>query len=412
MSTAAISPFCSWIAAPSIVPTMIALTMLLLVRAMHRRGSRNVVFLGTVAGLTVISYPTMKLYVPLLLVAALFIYWRTILRLNREALCYGALVFVLIAGPNLYLSLADPAGGARLDQVSVLNAPNLSAGLLLRDYTHYFSPKVFFMTGSDHPGWTGTPPGRGVEPLALLPFLVAGLAWLALSGLRGAGADSRHSALLVLSALALYPIPGTLTLPPTAHLGRATHLIPLIAIITAGGGVALADLVIRSLRERAAIIAKSSVWAGAVVATALLGVDLLGRYDYYFNRYGDVDHVADYYQYGVEQAVRYAHEHEAEYDEIWLTDINEAYIYVLFYTRWPPTQVHQTIEVQRHPPEFNEVEKLGKYNFGALPSAEPGRLPPVEEIPRASGIPAYEIRAGILQDRGRVLWVHRVDQQL
>src|SRR5205085_5371170 len=69
-----------WAIPPAVVPTMVALTMLALVRAVNRGTGRGIVAAAAVAGLAVAGYPTMKLYVPLLGLAALLIYGRAILR--------------------------------------------------------------------------------------------------------------------------------------------------------------------------------------------------------------------------------------------------------------------------------------------------------------------------------------------
>ena len=69
---------------------MVALTMLAVVWTLNRRSARGLVAAALAASLTIASYPTMKLFVPLLLCAAAAIYWRTLRDLDREALGCGA----------------------------------------------------------------------------------------------------------------------------------------------------------------------------------------------------------------------------------------------------------------------------------------------------------------------------------
>ncbi len=388
---------------PSIVPTMVALTLLALAWALRGARARGVVLLGGVAGLTVASYPTMKLYVPLLLIAGLAIYWPQIRLIEKEALTYGAVVFLAIALPIWYLSLADPAGRARLDQISILHSPELSPRLLATNYLHYFSPRVFFLSGSPHPGWTGTPPGRGIESLALLPALAAGAAWLCCAATRDRAAK-RRPALLVLAAVALYPIPGALTLPPTAHLGRATHLIPLLALVAGCGIVAIWDLARRTRLSW-------TVGIAGLLLAGVWGVDLASRYLYYFRDFAGERRVAEYFQYGAEQAVTYAASHEPEYDQIWLDDVNEPYAYVLFYTRWPPTELHDGLQVERHPPLFNEVKTLGKYRFDVpLEDYDLGDVRDVAEVRDPAGRPAFTLQDAAVAGAGRVLLVRRAER--
>jgi 4-amino-4-deoxy-L-arabinose transferase-like glycosyltransferase len=212
---------------PAVVPTMVALTMLALVWTVRRQSARGMVALAISAGLTIAGYPTMKLYVPLLLLAAFVIYRQTVIRLNREALCYAAIIFIIITGPILYLSLADPGGRARLDQVSIFKASNVNVLFLAHQYETYFSPWVFFVAGNGHPGQSPATPGFGVELRSALPFLLAGGLWLLRTIFVGSMRQNRQSALLLVAALVLYPIPGSLTLPTPPlvgpNLSRAIH---------------------------------------------------------------------------------------------------------------------------------------------------------------------------------------------
>lgn len=95
---------------PSLVPTMVALLLLALAWTGRTSGRRAAVATLLVAALTVLSYPTMKLYVPLLLIAAVIIYWSSLRKVGWEALLYATMVFLAVAGPNLYLSVFDPGG--------------------------------------------------------------------------------------------------------------------------------------------------------------------------------------------------------------------------------------------------------------------------------------------------------------
>src|SRR3712207_9062639 len=82
---------------PATVPTMVTLTLLAFVWTARRRSDRGIVATAALAALTVLAYPTMKLYVPLLGLAALLLYGGPIARLRREALLYAALVFLAVA---------------------------------------------------------------------------------------------------------------------------------------------------------------------------------------------------------------------------------------------------------------------------------------------------------------------------
>ena len=93
------------------------------------------------------------------------------------------------------------------------------------------------------PGADPAPPGAGVEPLALLPVVLAGMGWLVWVAVRPGQAGDRRSSLFVLSALALCPVPAALTLQTGPHLGWGVQrLIPLLALVGASGGRASSPL--------------------------------------------------------------------------------------------------------------------------------------------------------------------------
>ncbi len=146
---------------PALVPLMVTLLMLALVWTMQHQSNRGFVALGIIAALTMASYPTMKLYVPLLLLAGFLIYARTLLSFSRESLLYAAILFISIAGPLMYLSLVDPGGKARFDQVSVFNSGKASVLFLAQQYGSYFSPWVFFSLAMVILG--GVPPHQAGE---------------------------------------------------------------------------------------------------------------------------------------------------------------------------------------------------------------------------------------------------------
>jgi 4-amino-4-deoxy-L-arabinose transferase-like glycosyltransferase len=387
----------------AVVPTVVALTMLALIWTLRRGSSRGVVATAVIAVLAIAAYPTMKLYVPMLLIAAMWIYHRRLAQLNRESLCYSAAIILIIAGPIYYLSIADPGGRARWDQISVFNRP-VTATSLAHQYLSYFSPRVFFLAGNGHPGQTATPPGLGVEPLMMLPLATAGILWLVWVALRAHNTAGRQSAQFLLSALLLYPIPAALTVQDVPHLGRGAQVIPLLALIAAIGFVTIADLAKHPLGANGS---RRPYWVAVpIILTGALLSELIVRYEDYFFKYANRPRVLEYYQYGMEQAVGYAQAHKSEYDTIWMSNDNQTYIYVLFFTQWPPSDVHRRLAVRRNPPEFNEVDAIAKYRFGTPPDVAVRDLVLLNTIKDPLGRTAYEIRGGRTA-QGRVLVISR-----
>jgi len=391
---------------PSIVPTMVTLTLLALAWAGTKQRPRAVILVACVGALAIASYPTMKLYVPLLLLAAACLYARVVLQMDRTALAAAAAIFVVFAGPTYYLSIVDPAGRARFEQVSIFAQETPTPAFMAWQYASYFSPGVLFRTGTGHPAQTPASPGTGIEPLASAPLLLAGLAGLAARALRPVHAGQRQGALLVLSALALYPIPGSLTID-SPHMGRGIQLIPLLALIGAYGVVATVRMMRRTIRHSSWLVRGPLVLASVFLALSLV-LELGNKLRDYFTIYAQREDVLQYFEFGLEPAVRFALAHQADYDEIWIADTNEPYIYVLFYGQWPPSVVHTDLRVQRHPPEFNEVDSFGRFHFGDWSTElDPEALAPVERISDANGEPAYEIRSGLVGGSRRVLFIDK-----
>jgi 4-amino-4-deoxy-L-arabinose transferase-like glycosyltransferase len=376
-----------WAIIPSIVPTMVAATILVAVWALETRNARGLVLASILAGFTAVSYHAMKVYVPLLILLAAAVYWRELWRLRWEPLVYAGLVFGVLAGPSLYLTLRDPGGGARLAQTSVLNDSSFSLALMARQYGSYFSPSFWFTSGDGDP--MHLPPGQGLFPLAAAPLLLIGLGALAWMALRSGDRAARYGARFLLGALALYPIPGSLTVP-SPHVLRAAHVLPLAVVVAAVGVVTLVDLASRSSRSGLRL---TPVAAGlAILALAAFGTLELSRaHRDYFGNYRDT--VAEPFHTGVREAIAYVDGSEADIEAIWLPgDMNSVYIYVLFYLRWNPEDVHRSLVVRRDPPNWNYVESIGRYHFGEPPEFEPGEVLFTSRLP--DGTPAYEVLSG------------------
>jgi 4-amino-4-deoxy-L-arabinose transferase-like glycosyltransferase len=388
---------------PSIVPTMVVLTMLAVVWAVRRRSGRMAVAAGVAAGLTTAAYPTMKLYVPLLLLSALWVFRRDLPQLGHRAIAYAVGVFLLITGPIYYLSLGVPGGQTRWQQVTVIGK-GYSPGFFVHQYFAYFSPRVFLLEGNGHPAQTATPPSHGVELLSLVPFLLAGGIWVVLAALGRRDRADKPFAQFLLLALLLYPVPGALT-TRAPHLNRGIHLIPLLALFVGAGAVVLADLLERAARRAAPAWRRRGLVVAALLASATIGAELLGRYRSYVVDYPRRPEVLGYFQYGQEQAIAYALAHEAEYDSVWLAGGNQTYMYLLFYRPWPPSDVQRALRSQRLAGTWNRVEGIGKFHFGA-PS--PGAMPsPVlrQTLRDPNGRATWEIRDGRAATGERILLI-------
>ncbi len=401
-----------WAIPTTTVPTMVAATMLSTVWTAQRRSGHGLIVAAILAGLTMASYPTMKLFVPLVVVVAVIVYGRDLLRIDRWSIVGAALVLLAIAGPILFLSTFDPGGRARLDQVSAFHdGPNL--GLFTRQYLSYLSPHFLFYRGDGDA--MHLPTGYGVELRSTIPILIWGLVWLLAMTLRPRLARWR-SVLFLLGVLVVYPIPGSLTVP-SPHTLRGAQLIPLTALIGTVGLVSGAELIVRLIRHSQPVSARGAL---AVIWTLPLllffGTEVVSRSEQYHDRYPD--DTAYLYQDGLVPALTFAREHAADVDEIWVADVNQPYIYVLFEAEWSPSDVHDHLKLRRDPPRFNVVQEIGKYHFATdsgngpppeIQSAmDSNSLVPLFEDHYPQGSPAYQVREGDVPGHGRVLVVDRI----
>ena len=391
---------------PSAVPTMMALTMLAITWAIRRRSGRMAIAAAVAAGLTTAAYPTMKLYVPLLLLTALWVFRRGLAQLGRRSIAYAVVAFLLITGPIYYLSLGVPGGQTRWQQVTVVGKGH-SPRFFLHQYRTYFSPRVFLLQGHDHPAQTPTPVGLGVELLSMAPFLFAGGIWVLLAALRPGERSDKPFARFLLLALLLYPVPGALT-TRAPHLNRGIHLIPLLAIFVAVGAVVLHDLLARFIERVAPAWRRRGMAIAGLLGIAVIGSELVGRYRHYFVDYPRRADVLGYFQYGQEQAMTYALAHEAEYDSVWISGGNQTYIYLLFYKRWAPGEVQHALRVRRIPGAWNSVDGIGKYRFAALSPEAIASLPLLQTVRDPNGLAKWEIRSGRSATGERMLVISSV----
>jgi hypothetical protein len=391
---------------PSLVPTMVALTLLALVWAARARRPPAGVLGAVLAGLTVATYQAMRLYVPLLVGCWVWLYRDRLLRWRPQMLALSALAFLVTAGPVYYLALADPDGRTRWRQVSLFEREPVTPATLIRQYRAYVSPRVFLLSGNGHPAQTPTPSGRGVELLSVVPFLLAGGVSL-IGTAAGRNRLGRRPALLLLAALVLYPLPGVLTVG-APHLGRAAHLIPLLALLVGVGGASLWDGALR-LRRRLGKRLGSPVLVGLGALTlGVVAYELGLRYRDYYAQYARRPAVLWYYQYGLAEALAYARARRAEYDVIWVTGANQGYMYELFHGRWAPSDVHDLLRVRRSPGRLNEVAALGKYRFGNPPGPRLADRRLLHTVTDPNGSASCLISAGRTPEGQRVMVIEHL----
>ena len=207
---------------------------------------------GLVFGACCYGYPSVRIFLPALLVAtalAARAHWKRTLAERRGRLATLALVagLAVTLGPLALRHLSDP-GINRRAALSLAWGPGDSIGSalwqVLARYPGHFGLDFLFLHG-DTDLALSPPGGWGLFQWTLLPFMVAGA--VALVRRRSSPAEAT-----LLTWLLLYPLPDLAFSHPTPHALRAATGIPALVLLAAVGVVATVTALRRRLRPAAA----------------------------------------------------------------------------------------------------------------------------------------------------------------
>jgi 4-amino-4-deoxy-L-arabinose transferase-like glycosyltransferase len=403
---------------PSVVPTVTAVIMLGLVWTARQQSDWAAIATAVATAAGIATYHALRVQVPLLVLVALIAFGPQLIRVRRSILAVSALIVALVAIPTAVFVLVDKAGGARMRQVSVFahNPPHLPPGtkvdffFIVGQYLGYFSPNFLFRSGDGIPQLMLL--NTGVLPISWIPLLLIGIGALLWAIARPSAPWHRQRALFLLLTLVIYPVPGFLTLP-SPLTARALHVIPLIALIAAVGACTIADLIARLLRRTRAGRNRATIPLVILLTLVIFAAEAASQLRDYFQDYPNQVEVRSLFQYGIEGPINYAIAHRTEYDQIWITNTNQPYIYVLFFGDWRVEDFQGRLVVQRNPPYFNSVLAFKNFRFpqgnrsGPPADIQPANLAPLFATTYPSGQVAYAVRGGNVPGRGRVLLIYR-----
>ncbi|HKD67136.1 MAG TPA: glycosyltransferase family 39 protein [Candidatus Binataceae bacterium] len=293
--------------------------------AIRLRRARWLAVSAVMFGLSLYSYSITKAFVlPFILWIAAF-HWRELSRFRKQALA-GLIVIVICAIPQAWALWRNyPQMMARYHSVSILGLP---VGLRLRLFGQgllfNFSPHFLFQNGSSDISLH--PPGYG-------QLLVAQAAMLFLALCALMDAKFRRVAMFLFGWLAIAAVTAVLILPFGHPLHTLLMLTPL-TLLCALGMVFLFDL------AAANRLARLLVAAAIVTAMLVQGAKFL---NFYFRDYPGL--AAYDFQYGLGPTV--AHAAALGSGPLVIThNINQPYIYVLFFTKYPPQRFQHERVVQ------------------------------------------------------------------
>ena len=321
-------------------------------------------------GLSVWTYNSARVFVPLLLVTLIFIYRYELIALWRAQklfIIHYSLFIILFFLPMFY-QLIIPAGQARYNWVAILdegaisqidnrrNTSNLPGPLprLLnnkivyfldsfgKNYLSYFSPDFLFSSGGTQ--YQFSVPGKGlIYPTEAL-LIAIGLLWII--------KKRSKETTLILAWILLAPVAASLT-RESQHALRSIVMMPVPQILS-GVGLIVAWGWIRKkkLKSLALII--------YIICLLYYAESYIGTYiGTYKTTYSWS------WQYGYKEAVQFIKDHYNEYDQIIVTKkYGEPHEFVLFYLPWDPEKyVNDPNLIRFGQSEWYWVDRFDRFYF-------------------------------------------------
>jgi 4-amino-4-deoxy-L-arabinose transferase-like glycosyltransferase len=338
-----------WAIPPSIVPFFL---LLFLISVFYYEKNKNnifsVLFIPLSATLTTYSYPTLKLYIPLLMIFISIIF----LRKNFKHLIIVWLIYLLLTVPIFLPVFIDKDYNSRFNSMSILtNEEEKPLQAFFSRYANYLSPKFFFGYG-DHDIMHQIPEISLIDN-SLIVFYVLGLSiciyqLIYKSNSKLINVENKIILFLILAFFA-FPIPASLT-RDRFHLLRSVQGLPLaIIFISFGIDVFLTNITKIPVRKICVFI---------IILINLYGLSQFIKI--YFNSYPDISKSA--YQYGLEDMYKFLIKNEDRFKNVVIDEeINQPYIFYLFYSLYNPQRLTRS--------QINDM-KIGKYVFRYLNDEE------------------------------------------
>lgn len=298
----------------------------------------NYILPALLLGLSMWTYNSYRVFVPLFAIYLYFIY-RGSLRLEYLKKHFLAfLVFLLLLSGAVW-QMVNPEGQARYSLVAILDEGAISQIENLRNssdlgslasravynkatyfgfnfaknYLTHFTPQFLFISGGTH--YQFSVPGTSLLYLINIPFFYLGILLLL--------KERTKTGLFLLGWLLLAPVPSALT-REAPHVLRSITFLPIPLIITAFGfWNFLAQVKLSQSRKKYASVLYF------VILTASLGLYLFNYFGSYAKNYSWA------WQYGYKEAVDYTKTNYDKYDQVIVTKkYGEPHEFFLFYWPW------------------------------------------------------------------------------
>lgn len=328
-------------------------------------------------GLSLYSYNTIKLFLPLFLFILTLIYKKEIFKLPFNfKLSLFALVLLItlplfkdtLSGQSgyrfSYISIfADPTVADEIDVLRGVDSPQTTLiskishnkirshlDAFTRNYFSAFSTNFLFLDG-DRIGRHSV--GKmGEFYLVEVLTLILGIFWLIKKA-------AREIKILIISWVLLAPIPAALTVEGATHASRLFLMLPPLVILSAAGFYELINLTLKRGYFRKFLF------------LLFLSLFAFNIYNYFHQYY--VHHAKEQerlWHFGFKQAILKTETIKNDYDKVIFTPTTEPpLIFILFWTSFnPETFQKQGLEYVSLPEFGDKIPKLGKYYFAGIDS--------------------------------------------
>jgi hypothetical protein len=306
------------------------------------------IFSFIVAALSLYVYQSEKVYVPLLFTLLIAVFWKQFWSISKKWIAFSFIAGFIVVLPMLAYIISNPNALTRAKGVSVFSdttklLSNNTAkierdrensnylGLVLDNrrieyskafmsgYLSHFEPNWLFYRGDE---LRHQPPYMGLLYIFELPLILVGLYILIFSKI------DRKIKIFVVGYILISPIPASVTYD-VPHAVRTINMLPAVQIISAIGFLYLLYIVNKTRSfTRIPIL---------IIGTLIISVNI----SYYLNQY--FVQMNYYYskawQYGWEDAVKYAQENEGNFDRVVVSNISpldQSYMFFLFYSKYDP----------------------------------------------------------------------------
>ncbi len=275
-------------------------------------------------GLTLFSYHSTRIFVPILLFVLVVIYRK----IKYLALVLLGVLLILLPNARVRSNVVFIINDGTINQIESLRATSSSpfkrilynkvtyfGSTFVRNYFNYFSPNFLFLKGGTQ--YQFSVPNHGVLYLVSLPFFYIGIFFL-VKGLKNK--DYR----LLFFWLILAPIPAAITTETNAVI-RATTMLPVPEILISLG---LFEVVRRFPKYQIVIV---------TLFTLLTLLSLEGYMNTYVTNYRTS--YSWVWQYGYKEVVNYVKENYSKYDQIVVTKkYGEPHEFFLFFLQYDPSK--------------------------------------------------------------------------